>query len=67
MAIFWERAVQIVDRKVCSLCIMSIGIFIYLPFLVLRTGFGVWLLLLLLNQRLICLETMLNSYKIPGF
>ena len=25
------------------------------------------LLLLLLNQRLICLETMLNSYKIPDF
>ena len=30
-------------------------------------GFVAFLLLLLpLNQRLICLETMLNSYKIPG-
>ena len=70
MAIVWKRAVQSVDRKACSLCIMSIGNFIYLPF-----GFedSVWglvaflLLLLLHNQRVICLETMLNSYKIPDF
>ena len=44
MAIFLERAVQSVDRKACSLCIMSIGNFIHLPFLGLRTGFGVGLL-----------------------
>ena len=31
-------------------------------------GLGAFLLLLLLlNQRLICLETMLNLYRIPGF
>ena len=70
MATFWERAVQSVDRKVCSLCILSIGTFIYLPFWVEDRVWGFvafLLLLLLLNQRFICLETMLNSYKIPGF
>ena len=56
MAIFWERDVQSVGRKACSICKMSIsGLVDFL------------LLLLLLNQRLICLETMLNSYKILDF
>ena len=70
MAIFLERAVQSVDRKVCSLCIMSIGNCIYLPFWFEDRVWGLvtfFLLLLLLNQRLICLETMLNSFKITGF
>ena len=40
MAIIWERAVQSVDRKACSLCIMSIGNFIYLPFWVWGQGLG---------------------------
>ena len=63
MAIFWERAVQSVDRKICSLCIMSFSNFIYLPFWFEDRAMGLvafLLLLLLLNQRLICLETMLN-------